>query len=153
VVREVSNPLNQGILARLWRLNGDIRHLPSENQELGFAAPPLFNPAFKPEAHPIAATFDHSDPWVKAMRHNHPGAAIFVARGERYWALPWFSGPGCLLGVWILDMAYWSGRIAPQIIVPRLAAARNVLRLFAPVFQQVRLGPRPPLVVLKAHPK
>ncbi len=124
-IQNTSDRANDNILAQLWRARGNIGMLPSAYQEWELNHTPIAHQkAVDRQAilsgGPIAVVFSQANPWVRRVSEERPGAPVFVSQNGKYWAFPWWAhrGPAHeaevrneLIGIWVLDMAYWSGGV------------------------------------------
>jgi len=139
-IGNVSDRANDNILAQLWRARGNIGKLPSAYQE--------WDLCYTPTSHqdtidrnaisswgPVAAVFSQEDPWVRRVGQERPGAPIFVSQNGKYWAFPWWAHQGGthekLIGIWVLDMAYWSRGVGEPDF-PSLSFTKEILWALGP---------------------
>jgi hypothetical protein len=131
-VSNIQNPENENILAQLWRSRGNATALPSENQRWAPNIAPIPHIPFidrkkLSEGGAIAAVFRQNDPWIQQVKLQRPHDPIFISQNGYYFALPWFSQRGQLLGIWLVDMANWSAlpdeRDAWLVLAARVLAA------------------------------
>ena len=80
--------------------------------------------------------FDDTDPWVEQVRKEQPDSPIFVSKNHRYWAVPWFTNdqPRKLLGLWMLDKAYFEPTDEAPLSPPSFTLTYNILQSFANSF-------------------
>jgi hypothetical protein len=137
-VAEILAPANQNILAKLWRAAGNVALLEPHQQEREAWSVPLVNGhsfdrmTIDPRRRE-AAVFDHAEPWVHQVRVERPDSPIFVSRNERYWVLPWLSGPE-LIALWVVDVGYWTVERSQHPDPPSLTLSHYILRTVAPEF-------------------
>jgi len=138
-IRRVTDPVNNNLIARLWRHNGDVAQLPAANQEweqtnLPMAHMSSIDRAVLAASGPLAAVFDSNDPCVKEVERDYPNHPVFVSKNGQYWLMPWLL-EGKILGVWLLDVANWKDRRAQNPNPPSLALSNQILSAFSTCFR------------------
>lgn len=136
-LREADHPSNGHLLARLWRNGGRFNGLEAFVAIDEFLPSALTDPRridrdlLDLEQEPLAVKFTNDDPWVREVEEDRARRgglqSVFNARNGEYWAIPWVSPGGRIMGIWIVDCCYWGtcrrdhGREPPSLAMARIA--------------------------------
>ena len=140
-IGNVRDRCNENILAQLWRASGDVRAMPTKYQHYELdpvhtAYMSAIDRDLLSKGGPKAAIFFQDDAWVTQVVKDHPHSPYFACRNGQYFAFPWFSKHE-LIGIWILDMAYWN-RMVGQPGSPSPILTAEVLTALGPSMDRHR---------------
>jgi hypothetical protein len=128
---------SSSLVAKVWRGDGRLADLgdaaiwyPSGAQ---MDLPPGIVPCEPSLA--LGAEIDRTDELLAGWVSAHPKSAWMASRNDRFFVVPW-DGPHGLLGIFVLDLGYWSRESIDPIrdVIPRLLFVRAILSEFSAVF-------------------
>jgi hypothetical protein len=134
---ELEDGMPVGCIRALWSTDGRIESLPGINQEWELSqasgrATSSVNRLNLSAGGALAATFRQGDEWVSEVRRDRAGEPIFVARMGEYWLVPWKHNAK-MMGLWLLDLAYWNVSRQDHCSPPSLIQTTEILNALAPL--------------------